>query len=60
MLLPVAAAPAPARQSTSAIGLEALLGREARRQTAYLDSVGVYTIGIGHTVAAGAPFRARA
>jgi lysozyme len=47
--------PAPARQSTSAIGLAALIGREARRLTAYLDSVGVWTIGIGHTAAAGAP-----
>lgn len=50
-----APAPAPPRQSTSAIGLEALIAREARRLTAYVDSVGVWTIGIGHTAAAGAP-----
>lgn len=47
--------PAPPRQSMSAIGLAALIGREARRLTAYLDSVGIWTIGIGHTAAAGAP-----
>lgn len=47
--------PAPPRQSMSAIGLETLIGREARKLKAYLDSVGVYTIGIGHTAAAGAP-----
>ncbi|UZF95724.1 lysozyme [Bosea sp. NBC_00550] len=39
----------------SAIGLEALIGRETRKLKAYLDSVGVYTIGIFHTAAAGAP-----
>jgi lysozyme len=39
--------PAPARRSTSAIGLTAMIGREARTLQAYLDSV-------GHT-AAGAP-----
>jgi lysozyme len=47
--------PAPARQSTSAIGLAALIGREARKLRAYLDSVGIWSIGIGHTAAAGAP-----
>jgi lysozyme len=47
--------PAPPRQSTSAIGLAALIGREARVLKAYLDSVGGWTIGIGHTAAAGAP-----
>ncbi|SEM68520.1 Phage-related lysozyme (muramidase), GH24 family [Bosea lupini] len=52
---PSQAAPAPPRQSTSAIGLDALIAREARRLTAYIDSVGVWTIGIGHTAAAGAP-----
>ena len=52
---PVKILVAPARQSTSAIGLEALIAREARRLTAYVDSVGVWTIGIGHTAAAGAP-----
>jgi lysozyme len=48
-------APAPVRQSTSPAGLVALIGREARKLAAYLDSVGVWTIGIGHTAAAGAP-----
>lgn len=48
-------APAPARQSMSAIGLAALIGREARKLTAYLDSVGVWTVGIGHTAMAGGP-----
>ncbi len=47
--------PAPPRQSMSGIGLEALIGRESRRLKAYLDSVGIWTIGIGHTAAAGAP-----
>ena len=52
---PRATAPAPPRQSTSAIGLDALIAREARRLTAYADSVGIWTIGIGHTAAAGHP-----
>ncbi|KFC73185.1 Lysozyme [Bosea sp. LC85] len=52
---PVEPEPAPPRQSMSAIGIAALIGREARRLTAYLDSVGIWTIGIGHTAAAGAP-----
>lgn len=47
--------PAPARQSMSRIGLEALIGREALKTKAYLDSVGIWTIGVGHTAAAGAP-----
>lgn len=47
--------PAPPRQSMSAIGIAALIGREDRRLAAYLDSVGIWTIGIGHTAAAGAP-----
>lgn len=52
---PVSAVAAPPRQSCSAIGLKALIGREALKTTAYLDSVGVWTIGVGHTAAAGAP-----
>lgn len=52
---PADIAMAPLRQSMSAIGLEALIAREARRLTAYVDSVGIWTIGIGHTAAAGAP-----
>ncbi|GGC90199.1 glycoside hydrolase family protein [Chelatococcus reniformis] len=47
--------PAPPRQSSSAIGLAALISREGRKLTAYRDSVGIWTIGIGHTAAAGAP-----
>ncbi len=39
----------------SAIGLAALVGREALKTKAYLDSVGIWTIGVGHTAAAGAP-----
>jgi len=47
--------PAPIRQALSAIGIEALVGREALKTKAYLDSVGIWTIGVGHTAAAGAP-----
>lgn len=39
----------------SAIGRAALIAREGRRLSAYRDSVGVWTIGIGHTSAAGPP-----
>lgn len=45
----------PAEQKMSPLGLAALIGREGRRLTAYRDSVGIWTIGIGHTAAAGAP-----
>ncbi|KAB1068141.1 lysozyme [Methylobacterium planeticum] len=37
------------------IGRAALVGREALKTRAYKDSVGVWTIGGGHTSAAGAP-----
>lgn len=37
----------------SPIGRACLIAREGRRLTAYRDSVGVWTIGIGHTGAAG-------
>lgn len=47
--------PAPARQSMSAVGLAALISREARVLKAYKDTKGIWTIGIGHTAAAGAP-----
>lgn len=47
--------PAPVRQSMSAIGLAALISREARKLTAYKDTKGIWTVGIGHTAAAGAP-----
>lgn len=39
----------------SPIGEAVLIAREGRRLTAYRDSVGVLTIGIGHTAAAGPP-----
>lgn len=42
-------------RETSAIGREALISREAIKLKAYIDSVGVWTIGIGHTAGAGAP-----
>lgn len=36
-------------------GLTALIEREGERLSSYKDSVGVWTIGVGHTTAAGAP-----
>ncbi len=39
----------------SPIGEAALIAREGRRLEAYKDSVGIRTIGVGHTAAAGAP-----
>ncbi|AWN35030.1 lysozyme [Methylobacterium radiodurans] len=39
----------------SPIGEAVLVAREGRRLSAYRDSVGVWTIGIGHTSAAGPP-----
>lgn len=39
----------------SPIGAAVLIAREGRRLKAYRDGVGVLTIGIGHTTAAGAP-----
>ena len=39
----------------SPIGEAVLIAREGRRLKAYKDSVGIWTIGIGHTSAAGAP-----
>lgn len=39
----------------SAIGKAVLIAREGRRLHAYRDSVGIWTIGIGHTSAAGLP-----
>lgn len=36
-------------------GLEFLRQREASRNQAYQDNVGVWTIGVGHTAAAGPP-----
>ncbi|WP_421912720.1 lysozyme [Mesorhizobium sp.] len=40
---------------TSPSGRAAIARREGNKLTAYLDSVGVLTIGVGHTSAAGAP-----
>ena len=40
---------------TSPIGKAALIGREAVKTKAYQDTVGVWTIGVGHTAAAGKP-----
>ena len=39
----------------SPIGEAALIAREGRRLEAYKDSVGIWTIGVGHTAAAGPP-----
>ena len=43
------------KMDISPAGLLALSGREGIRTLAYRDSVGVWTIGIGHTAAAGPP-----
>jgi lysozyme len=40
---------------TSAAGRKAITQREGNVLTAYKDSVGIWTIGVGHTSAAGAP-----
>jgi lysozyme len=40
---------------TSAVGRAAITQREGNVLTAYQDSVGVWTIGVGHTAAAGDP-----
>jgi lysozyme len=39
----------------SPIGAAVLIAREGRRLDAYRDSVGIWTIGVGHTAAAGLP-----
>lgn len=39
----------------SPIGRAVLIAREGRRLEAYRDSVGIWTIGVGHTAAAGPP-----
>ena len=39
----------------SAVGRAVLVAREGQRLEAYRDSVGIWTIGVGHTSAAGAP-----
>jgi lysozyme len=40
---------------TSELGLKKLIAREGVRTKAYKDSVGIWTIGVGHTSAAGPP-----
>jgi lysozyme len=40
---------------TSAAGRKAIAAREGNKLVAYKDTVGVWTIGVGHTSAAGAP-----
>lgn len=44
---------------TSAAGRKAITEREGLRLKAYQDSVGIWTIGVGHTAAAGPPTVAR-
>jgi lysozyme len=44
-----------AEMKMSKAGLMELIGHEAIVQTRYKDSAGVWTIGVGHTKAAGAP-----
>src|ERR1700752_4092755 len=44
-----------AKMSMSKDGLMELIGHEAIVQTRYKDSVGVWTIGVGHTKHAGPP-----
>ncbi|TCA34324.1 lysozyme [Rhizobium leguminosarum bv. viciae] len=44
-----------AKNTLSKKGLMELIGHEAIVQTRYKDSVGVWTIGVGHTKAAGVP-----
>lgn len=55
--LPLVEVPPPpgGRMKISDEGVRMLEEREGLRTTAYLDSVGVWTIGIGHTSAAGPP-----
>jgi lysozyme len=45
----------PSKLILSQAGVDVLADREGNELTAYLDSVGVLTIGIGHTSAAGPP-----
>jgi lysozyme len=45
----------PSVQVMSATGLKLLAGREGARLKAYQDTRGIWTIGIGHTAAAGLP-----
>lgn len=45
----------PTRLKMSADGRAKLIAREGRRLLAYVDSVGVLTVGVGHTAMAGEP-----
>lgn len=45
----------PLRMKTSPAGIRAISLREGVRLRAYRDSVGIWTIGVGHTSAAGPP-----
>jgi lysozyme len=47
---------APAQLTVSPQGIVALAGHEGIVPAPYLDSVGVWTWGVGHTAAAGTPF----
>lgn len=53
---PMPAAPAAHPMRVSPQGIVALAGHEGIVPAPYLDSVGVWTYGVGHTSAAGAPF----
>lgn len=48
-------APPTAMMTTSAAGRKAITEREGNKLTAYQDGGGVWTIGVGHTSAAGKP-----
>jgi GH24 family phage-related lysozyme (muramidase) len=54
-LFPVKSVPQVRRMVASAAGRAAITQREGNVLTAYRDSVGILTIGVGHTTAAGAP-----
>jgi lysozyme len=54
---PLAVEPLPTGeiQVTSPDGRKAIAQREGNKLTAYKDSIGIWTIGVGHTAAAGNP-----
>lgn len=54
-LFPVKSVPQVRKMVTSAAGRAAITQREGNVLTSYRDSVGILTIGVGHTTAAGAP-----
>lgn len=53
--LPIVAVPPGEGMTTSSAGRAFLTDQEGLRLKAYRDSVGVWTIGVGHTSSAGAP-----